>query len=422
MKAFEAGSLNVGDSLVAVGAASDRTAPKVHNLRTAMSSFDGVLASMGVNIGAEVRGLNDLADASGKTFTQLGLVATAGLAAGAALAGWKIGRLVADFFDLDKAIGNATAKMLGWGNVSGETAGAQQDVVTRAIERGAAVTITYSEALQFNADWLTKRHGALVADAKAQKENEDALKKLLAEQERWGLIMAELNTAGANWFETLKGVDGEVVEAVKFYLQAGVAQGTLATAYGLTAVQIKAVSTAMREELDIAKILSDFEANAAKNQAILDERAMRSMEARTDAIRKAAAEAERLNAAFLADALSAAQASDASFMNQPSGISREVFGGGAGVPRPTTLNTGAGFHLKEFSLRAGGGPVSSGKSYVVGERGPELFTPGSSGFVTPNGGGPNITIYVNGTAEDVARKIADKIMQTVKSGTKVGLS
>jgi hypothetical protein len=35
----------------------------------------------------------------------------------------------------------------------------------------------------------------------------------------------------------------------------------------------------------------------------------------------------------------------------------------------------------------------------VGERGPELFTPGTSGSITPNhalGGGQNITVNVNG--------------------------
>lgn len=34
--------------------------------------------------------------------------------------------------------------------------------------------------------------------------------------------------------------------------------------------------------------------------------------------------------------------------------------------------------------RADGGPVTSGETYVVGERGPELFTPNSSGSITPN--------------------------------------
>jgi len=47
-----------------------------------------------------------------------------------------------------------------------------------------------------------------------------------------------------------------------------------------------------------------------------------------------------------------------------------------------------------LGFRAGGGPVSSGGSYVVGERGPELFTPSSSGTISPNGGG-NTYIFQN---------------------------
>jgi hypothetical protein len=48
--------------------------------------------------------------------------------------------------------------------------------------------------------------------------------------------------------------------------------------------------------------------------------------------------------------------------------------------------------------RASGGPVMGGGTYLVGERGPELFTPGSSGSITPNNalGGANITVNVNG--------------------------
>jgi hypothetical protein len=50
--------------------------------------------------------------------------------------------------------------------------------------------------------------------------------------------------------------------------------------------------------------------------------------------------------------------------------------------------------------RAMGGPVGPGGSYLVGERGPELFTPTSSGNITANsalgGGGNTVTINVNG--------------------------
>jgi len=48
--------------------------------------------------------------------------------------------------------------------------------------------------------------------------------------------------------------------------------------------------------------------------------------------------------------------------------------------------------------RANGGPVMGGSSYLVGERGPELFTPSSSGNITPNNAisGNTITINVQG--------------------------
>jgi hypothetical protein len=59
------------------------------------------------------------------------------------------------------------------------------------------------------------------------------------------------------------------------------------------------------------------------------------------------------------------------------------------------LSSLAGLDFSGF--RAAGGPVSRGGSYIVGERGPELFTPGASGSITPNnamGGGNTINITV----------------------------
>jgi hypothetical protein len=69
------------------------------------------------------------------------------------------------------------------------------------------------------------------------------------------------------------------------------------------------------------------------------------------------------------------------------------------------INTiGAGGYTPELNAmryrgaRAAGGPVAGGGSYLVGERGPELFTPGTSGNITPNNalGGGGITVNVNG--------------------------
>ena len=47
--------------------------------------------------------------------------------------------------------------------------------------------------------------------------------------------------------------------------------------------------------------------------------------------------------------------------------------------------------------KALGGSVSSGRPYLVGERGPELFVPGAQGNIVPNNamGGSNIVVNVD---------------------------
>ena len=73
--------------------------------------------------------------------------------------------------------------------------------------------------------------------------------------------------------------------------------------------------------------------------------------------------------------------------------------------------------------KAAGGPVRSGTSYLVGERGPELFTPSSSGMITPNNrlGGGNTTINLNVTGaidpEGTARTIIDVLNNSFYRGT-----
>ena len=55
-------------------------------------------------------------------------------------------------------------------------------------------------------------------------------------------------------------------------------------------------------------------------------------------------------------------------------------------------------------FKADGGPVKGGGSYIVGERGPELFTPGVSGNITPNhamGGSTNIVVNVDASGSSV---------------------
>jgi hypothetical protein len=67
------------------------------------------------------------------------------------------------------------------------------------------------------------------------------------------------------------------------------------------------------------------------------------------------------------------------------------------------LAFGGGLNL--LPGRANGGPVSSGQTYMVGERGPELFVPGRSGTIVANdkmgGGSTNVVVNVDAKGSSV---------------------
>jgi tape measure domain-containing protein len=57
-----------------------------------------------------------------------------------------------------------------------------------------------------------------------------------------------------------------------------------------------------------------------------------------------------------------------------------------------------------FPKRANGGTVQGGRSYMVGERGPELFTPGRTGSIAPNSaisGNMNVVVNVDASGTEV---------------------
>lgn len=71
--------------------------------------------------------------------------------------------------------------------------------------------------------------------------------------------------------------------------------------------------------------------------------------------------------------------------------------------------------------RATGGAVTQGTAYMVGERGPELFVPNSSGSIVPNNalGGNTININVSGAIdpESTARQIISILNNSAYRGT-----
>ena len=88
-------------------------------------------------------------------------------------------------------------------------------------------------------------------------------------------------------------------------------------------------------------------------------------------------------------------------------------------------NSGDEQAQSSIEARASGGPVSSGQTYLVGEKGPELFTPRGSGTITPNhalgkGGGSgkniNITIapVINITSSANPETIAEYVIRKIE--------
>lgn len=97
-----------------------------------------------------------------------------------------------------------------------------------------------TEGLRIQAE-LVKQHAA---ELRAAEE----------EGRKYAAAIVELDSVGQGWKGTLDTIDGSVAEAIRGYLDAGVAQGALAAAYGLTAAQIKALVSEHKEETEALKL------------------------------------------------------------------------------------------------------------------------------------------------------------------------
>jgi len=86
---------------------------------------------------------------------------------------------------------------------------------------------------------------------------------------------------------------------------------------------------------------------------------------------------------------------------------------------------GGGGSVSYGGARASGGSVYAGNYYLVGERGPELFSPNATGQIIPNNslGGGGITINLSGNTflgeEDVAQKIGSAIVNQLQFQLKI---
>jgi hypothetical protein len=90
----------------------------------------------------------------------------------------------------------------------------------------------------------------------------------------------------------------------------------------------------------------------------------------------------------------------------------------------TTINRSVNEVLGNFGgPRALGGPVNPSKSYLVGERGPELFVPNIAGTIVPNGGsaggaavgGSMITVNVNAGMGTDGAQVGEQIVSALRA-------
>jgi phage-related minor tail protein len=109
-----------------------------------------------------------------------------------------------------------------------------------------------------------------------------------------------------------------------------------------------------------------------------------------------------------------------------------IFGGGGGQSNDGNSSAGGLLTIGAQVLsgllgapgRATGGPVSPGRPFIVGERGPEIFVPTTSGSISANGSGSGgtrdvrVSIAINapgGSAPDALARSSRQVARAVRS-------
>lgn len=156
--------------------AAKQTGNAFSNLATGLSAADKTLGAFGVHIGPEINALREMGEVAGKTSTQLGAIGTASAVAGAALAGIGIGRLIANYFDLDTKIAKLADSWFNLG-VAEQEAGARQDVLDRATKNAGRTITDFGEAVNINRNAVEKAGVAAREHAKAVEEEAKAAER-----------------------------------------------------------------------------------------------------------------------------------------------------------------------------------------------------------------------------------------------------
>jgi hypothetical protein len=328
----------------------------------------------------------------------------------------------------------------------------------------AQTTAAHAAAVQQLAPHVVTATEALATQKDVLKAHEEQVKKDAAALAEWTKATDAVNAAMVPWEQTLATVNKGLQEDIAIALSSGVSQKDLATAWGLTDAQIKAVVISLSDYATALTATADLEKAELARRKEITAITLKQTNDRVVAEFQKQQAAAASEAAFLKANLADAQAQDAiqqgiATTTAAATTSADVIGTAytthfnaakdsfeqfQGVVVAGTAEMIAGvssFHdqsswaagqlamrdvqnqrgqfyidtgLAGMPTRDSGGPVTAGQSYLIGGgKAPELFTPGASGFVTPGGGGGGsvvTNIYVTqplGTPDAIARAVAD---------------
>lgn len=142
--------------------------------------FDGILQSLGVNIAPYVKGLEDVARIAGEGEKGIGLFGKAVAAVPVAMAAWKFGREVGEVTGLTDAIAEGWATLLGWGNAAEQEALAVADAFD-LMGKAEANIKRNAEAAEAHAKAVAEDSAALKENWRITEGNKDSMARL-AEQ------------------------------------------------------------------------------------------------------------------------------------------------------------------------------------------------------------------------------------------------
>lgn len=275
---------------VRVNEAIGQTTNTLGSFRLGLSQVDRTLAQVGLNLTPQVAALNELSLAAGKTATQLGFIATAGLTLAAGIGGWKLGRAISEFFDLDKTIGDATAELLGFGSAASETTAHQMDVIARASQVAGFEVKSFAAAVEILANAsdrlaaslqtpgavMDRLRGEVAAAQRDYRGLSESQRENITRMVEWGESAAEIERIFKLHAGTVQIViDRNKLLAEQEKVNAQIAEDHAAAINKVIAAQQKFISLAPLKPKDVTNIQEQFQPTGAFATILAEETAIR---------------------------------------------------------------------------------------------------------------------------------------------------